>query len=109
MIGEALVDCYTDSEKVTAMMTAIQEHLDLPFTTKILGSSVNVVAVDLNDAGEIVAVCKSSGKRRRIRLVDLPLPILRLQELNGSPRFDVLHGISSCPRERPSSLRKMHS
>jgi hypothetical protein len=73
MIGEALVDCCTDSEKVTAMMTAIQEHLDLPFTT-ILGLSVNVVAVDLNDAGEIVAVCKSSGKRRRIRLLDLPLP-----------------------------------
>ena len=74
MIGEALVDCYTDSEKVTAMMTAIQEHLDLPFTTKILGSSVNVVAVDLNDAGEIVALCKCNGKRQRIPLLDLPSP-----------------------------------
>lgn len=74
MIDEALVDCYTDSEKVTAMMTAIQEHLNLPFATKILGSSVNVVAVDSNDAGEIVAVYKSSGKRHRIRLLDLPLP-----------------------------------
>jgi hypothetical protein len=74
MIGEALVDCYNDSEMMTAMMTAIQEHLDLPFTTKVLGSTVNVVAVELNDAEEIVALCKSNGKRQRIPLVDLPLP-----------------------------------
>ena len=33
MIAEAIVDCYTDSEMVTAMMTAVQDHLDLPFTT----------------------------------------------------------------------------
>ena len=74
MIAEALVDCYTDSEMVTAMMTAVQDHLDLPFTTKVLGLTVNVVAVDLNDAGEIVALCKCNGKRQRIPLLDLPLP-----------------------------------
>jgi hypothetical protein len=74
MIGEALVDCYNDSEMVTAMMTAIQDHLDLPFTTKVLGLTVNVVAVELNDAEEIVALCKCNGKRQRISLLDLPLP-----------------------------------
>ena len=52
MIAEALVDCYTDSEMVTAMMIAVQDHLDLPFTTKVLGLTVTVVAVDLNDAEE---------------------------------------------------------
>jgi len=67
MIGEALVDCYNDSETVTAMMTAIQEHLDRPFTTQVLGLTVNVVAVELNEAEEIVAVCKANGKRQRIR------------------------------------------
>ena len=74
MIAEALVDCYTDSEMVTAMMTAVQDHLDLPFTTKVLGLTVTVVAVDLNDAGKIVALCKLNGKRQRIPLLDLPLP-----------------------------------
>lgn len=74
MIGEALVDCYNDTEMMTAMMTAIQDHLNLPFTTNVLGSIVNVVAVELNDAGEIVALCKYNGKRQRIPLLDLPLP-----------------------------------
>ena len=74
MIAEALVDCYNDSEMMTAMMTAIQDHLDLPFTTNVLGSIVNVVAVELNDAGEIAALCNCDGKRQRIPLLDLPLP-----------------------------------
>ncbi len=74
MIDEALDDCYNDSEMVTAMMTAVQDHLDLPFTTKVLGLTVNVVAVELNDAEEIVALCKCTGKRQRIPLLDLPLP-----------------------------------
>ncbi len=74
MIDEALVDCYNDSEMMTAMMTAIQDRLDLPFTTIVLGSTVNVVAVELNDAEEIVALCKCNGKRQRIPLLDLPLP-----------------------------------
>jgi hypothetical protein len=74
MIDEALVDCYTDSEMVTAMMTAIEDHLDLPFTTKVLGLTVNVVAVDLNEAGDVVALCTSNGKRQSIPLVDLPIP-----------------------------------
>jgi hypothetical protein len=74
MIDEALVDCYTDSEMVTAMMTAIQDHLDLPFTTKVLGLTVKVVTVDLNEAEDVVALCTSNGKRQRIPLVDLPIP-----------------------------------
>lgn len=74
MIGEALVDCYSDSEMVTAMMTAVQDYLDLPFTTKVLGLTVNVVAVELNDAEEVVALCKCNGKRQRIPLLDLPIP-----------------------------------
>ena len=74
MIDEALVDFYTDSEKVVAMTTTIQNHLDLPFTTTVVGLTVNVVAIDLTRAGEIVAVCTANGKRQRIPLLDLPLP-----------------------------------
>jgi putative component of toxin-antitoxin plasmid stabilization module len=74
MIDEAVVDCYTDSEMLTAMMTAIHDHLDLPFATQVLGLTVNVVALESNDAGEIVALCKCNGKRQRIPLLDLPLP-----------------------------------
>ena len=74
MIGEALVDCCNDSEMVTAMMTAVQDYLDLPFATKVLGFTVNVVAVELNGAEEIAALCECNGKRQRIPLIDLPLP-----------------------------------
>jgi hypothetical protein len=56
------------------MMTAIQVHLALPFTTMVLGLTVNVVAVDLNEAGDIVALCTSNEKRQRIRLLDLQVP-----------------------------------
>jgi hypothetical protein len=40
----------------------------------VLGLIVSVVAVDLNEAGDIVALCTSNRKRQRIRLLDLPLP-----------------------------------
>jgi hypothetical protein len=35
---------------------------------------VEVVAIDLTDANEIVAVCKRGSKKQRIPILDLPLP-----------------------------------
>ena len=38
MVAEATLDCYNDSECVTGFYTMIDEHLEVPFRTEVLGS-----------------------------------------------------------------------
>jgi hypothetical protein len=52
----------------------IDDNLAVPFTTEILGIPVRVERVDLNDADEIVAICRRGKQRQRIPILDLPLP-----------------------------------
>ena len=77
MISEAIVDCYDDSEQAMGLFTMIEEKLRLPFSTIVLGIQVTVEKIDLNEAGEIVAVCAGGPERQRIPIVDLPLPSVR--------------------------------
>jgi hypothetical protein len=74
LVEEATVDAYGDEEQRTGLYTMIEEHLDLPFETKVLGTRVLVERVDMNDAGEIVAVCRKGESRQRIQILDLPMP-----------------------------------
>jgi hypothetical protein len=74
LIEEAIVDCYNESEEATGIFTMLEEKLAVPFATILLGVEVNVERVDLNDAGEIVAVCRRSRERLRVPVIDLPLP-----------------------------------
>jgi hypothetical protein len=74
LIEETTVDCYNESEEVTGIFTMIEENLAVPFATTILGVEVTVERVDLNKAGEIVAVCRRGRERLRIPVIDLPLP-----------------------------------
>ena len=74
LIAEATVDCYNESEEITGIFTMLEENLAVPFMTKLLGVEVTVERVDLNDAGEIVAVCRRGRERQRIPILDLPLP-----------------------------------
>jgi len=74
LIEEATVDCYNEFEEITGIFTLLEENLVLPFTTKLLGVDVTVERVDLNKAGEIVAVCRRGRERQRVPVVDLPLP-----------------------------------
>jgi len=74
LIAEATVDCYNESEEITGIFTMLEEELAVPFMTKLLGVEVTVERVDLNDAGEIVAVCRRGREHQRIPVLDLPLP-----------------------------------
>ena len=74
LIEEATVDCYGEDEQATGLFTMIEDNLRLPFTTRVLGVEVAVVAVDQDDDGDVVAVCERDGERQRIALADLPLP-----------------------------------
>jgi hypothetical protein len=73
MIEEATVDAYSESEQATAWFTMFEEHLGLPFETKVLGVAVTVASIDLRDTGLIVAICARGRDRQAIPLVDLPL------------------------------------
>jgi hypothetical protein len=74
MIEEAIVDAYGPSEQISGFYTKIEDHLELPFSTKILGVDVVVEKIDLTRSDEIVASCKRGRERQTIPILDLPLP-----------------------------------
>jgi hypothetical protein len=74
LIEEAIVDSYNDAEQISGLYTMIEEHLALPFETQVLGVEVTVAAIDLTEAGEIVAICVRGRTRQAIPLLHLPLP-----------------------------------
>ena len=74
LVEEAIIDAYGESEQRVGLLTMLEEHLAVPFTTEILGTAVRVERVDLNDADEIVAICRRDQQRQRIPILDLPLP-----------------------------------
>ena len=74
MIVEATVDANDESEQATGWFTILEEKLELPFETKVLGVPVTVASIDLGDGGQIVANCTRARDRQTIPLAHLPLP-----------------------------------
>jgi hypothetical protein len=74
MIDEATVDAYGSSEQLTGFYTMLDEHLVVPFKTKVLGVEATVTRVDVTTDEQIVAVCARGRSRQRIPILDLPLP-----------------------------------
>src|SRR6266851_9434705 len=74
LIEEAIIDAYGESEQRVGFLTMLEEHLAVPFATEILGAAVRVERVGLNDADEIVAICRRGRARQLIPLLNLPLP-----------------------------------
>lgn len=74
LVEEAIVDAWGESEQRTGFFTMIEEHLSLPFITKVLGVTVTVERVDLTVADDILAICRRGSKRQSIPILDLPLP-----------------------------------
>ena len=74
MIEEATVDAYGESEQTTGWCTVIDDHLATPFETKVLGASVTVERIDLDESEHIVAICRRGPERQSIPILDLPLP-----------------------------------
>lgn len=74
LVKEALVDAYDESEQRSGFFTMIEQHLSLPFETKVLGVAVTVEQVELSKTGEVVANCRRGPDRQAIPILDLPLP-----------------------------------
>jgi hypothetical protein len=77
LIEETTVDAYGESEQATAFLTVLEECLALPFGATVLGDAVVVEKIDLSEADELIAVCRRRGKRQKVRLLDLQLPVPR--------------------------------
>ena len=74
MVEEAIVDAYGESEQAVGFFTVIEDNLQMPFETTLLGISVAVEGVDLNDREDIVAICRRGRERQNVPILDLPLP-----------------------------------
>lgn len=77
LIEEVTVDAYGESEQATAFLTVLEEHLALPFGATVLDEAVVVEKIDLSGADELIAICRRRGKRQKVRLLDLELPVPR--------------------------------
>jgi hypothetical protein len=75
LIEEATVDCYNESEQRTGIYTMLEDNLELPFQTSVLGVNVTVERIDLTAAEEIVAICMRDRARQAIPILELPLPV----------------------------------
>ena len=76
---EATVDAYGESEQATGFLTMLEEHVELPFETEILGAIAKVVQFDIDNGDQIIAICERGGHKQTIQLVALPLPAHRPQ------------------------------
>jgi hypothetical protein len=74
MIEEAIVDAYTESEQAGGFHVMIEQELELPFETTVLGVTVSVKRVDITEANDVVAVCSRGRERQAIPILELPLP-----------------------------------
>lgn len=74
LIEEATVDAHDESELRLGFYTMMENDLSLPFSTLVLGVKVEVIAIDLTDSEEIVAICSRGRARQNISITELPLP-----------------------------------
>jgi hypothetical protein len=74
MVEQATVDAYGDAEQATGWYTMFEEHLGLPFETKVLGVTVTVKRIDLRDDDRIVAICIRGRAKEVVDLAEVPLP-----------------------------------
>src|SRR5690349_13685560 len=74
MIEQATTDAYDESEQATGWYTMLEEHLQLPFETTILGVVVTVTRLDLRGDNQIAVVCTRGRDRQIFGICDLPLP-----------------------------------
>lgn len=73
LVEEATVDAYGDEEQLGGFAVMIEDNLELPFETTVLGMTVTVQKIIQTDSG-IVADCVRDGHHQAISVLDLLLP-----------------------------------
>jgi hypothetical protein len=77
MQGRGVYSMTTVSMARDILYTVLDERLEVPFETEVLGVKVTVERVELSDAEEIVAICRRGRGRQAIPILELPLPVPR--------------------------------
>ncbi len=74
MVEEATLDAHDELEQTMGLHNLLEEHLALPFKTKVLGVEVIAEKLDFTTAIDIGVVCRRGKTRQRMSILDLPLP-----------------------------------
>jgi hypothetical protein len=73
LVAEAIVDAYDEDEQLMGFAALIEDNLETPFETTVLGVAVTVHGV-IHTSHGILADCVRSKHRQAIHILDLPLP-----------------------------------
>jgi hypothetical protein len=73
LVDEATTDAYSEDEQLGGFAVMIEDNLEVPFETTVLGMTVTVQKVTQTETG-IVADCVRDGHHQAISVLDLPLP-----------------------------------
>jgi len=73
LVEEATIDAYGDDEQLAGFAVMIEDNLEMPVETTVLGVPVLVKGVTQTASG-IVANCVRDGHHQAIDVLDLPLP-----------------------------------
>jgi hypothetical protein len=71
------LDCYNQSEQATVLYTMIEENLQVPFETEVLGVPITVTGFDITEDDQNLAICKRGTLRHKLPILELPLPTPR--------------------------------
>ncbi|GAA0975777.1 hypothetical protein GCM10009555_034250 [Acrocarpospora macrocephala] len=74
LIAEATLDAYDEDEQRAAFAAVLQDNLQVPFETTVLGVRVRVTGVTDSPGTGIAAICRGGKHRQLIGILDLPLP-----------------------------------
>ena len=73
LVEQATLDAYNDEEQLTGFAVMIEDNLQMPFETTVLGVRITVRGITQAEAS-IVADCVRDGQHQPISVLDLPLP-----------------------------------
>ena len=74
LVEEAIVDAYDEDEQRSGFRVMIEDNLNLPFLTTVLGVEVTVTAIVDAPGTGIAAVCRMGAFEQLIGVLDVPLP-----------------------------------
>ncbi len=73
MIDEVSVDCDSEADVAMGLCYAMQEHLEFPFSGKVVGEEVTVEGVTEGEGTEVVGLCRRKGRVYRVHLDDITI------------------------------------
>ena len=84
LIEEATVDAHDASEQMIGFHTMLDEDLEMPFKTEVLGVEVTVEKLELTDDNQIAVICTRGKSSQRMLILDCRFRDRRRRARNGS-------------------------